>query len=79
MKNYPTILEIVLAQAPNLPVSKRIFLYRELTELCGLPDKAAEFRQLATDLEAAESKHQDLALGWYVPTPGPAENGKAAK
>jgi hypothetical protein len=59
-----TILALCMEAAPSLPVTKRILVYTALADMCADAQRAAEFRRIVGDLEAAEARHQHLALTW---------------
>ena len=58
--------------AQSLPVPRRAKLYRGLAEFCGSHEQAAEFNQLAGDLEAADRRSREFAFKFNNPQPGEA-------
>jgi hypothetical protein len=59
---FPVLIRTALEAAPGLPVSRRIFLYRELAEIFGTAEDSQSFLRLADSLESAEAAHTQLAL-----------------
>lgn len=48
------IIEEARSREDQLPVARRVSLYRGLAELCGEPHEAARFNVLANELEEAD-------------------------
>lgn len=48
------IIEEARSREDQLPVARRVSLYRGLAELCGEPHEAARFNVLADELEQAD-------------------------
>jgi hypothetical protein len=53
-ESFKEVMRRWLDQAPALPVSRRIKLYRGLAEFCGDPKDRQSFLQIASELEGAE-------------------------
>lgn len=61
-KGAKAVVEFCLDHAPEAPVAKQISLYRGLAEICGNPDQAAQFCELADDLEDADHRCREFAF-----------------
>lgn len=56
--------EFVLSRSHDLPVAKRISLYRAMGEMIGDESDARQFIAIADDLASAELKVRQLALNF---------------
>lgn len=54
------VLDFCLEQAEQVPVARRISLYRGLAEICGDMQEQRQFKKLAAALEAAEHQHREF-------------------
>lgn len=61
-KELETVLKFCLKHAQSAPVAERVSLYRGLAEFCGDKKQAAEFCNLAHDLEQAELRCREFAF-----------------
>jgi hypothetical protein len=67
-KGLETVVGFCLEQAELAPLKKRASLYRGLAEICGSPQKAAEFCTLAEELEAAEKHSRRISFDFFEET-----------
>lgn len=59
---WTELCEAVLTYAETQPIEKRIRLMRILADYAGDPDRTAEMRQHAAELEAAHYRCRELRL-----------------
>ncbi len=59
---FPVLIATALQAAPELPLRRRVFLYRELAEIFGTAEEGKRFLWLAEDLEKSEANHTELAM-----------------
>jgi hypothetical protein len=57
-------MEFCLENAEQVPVSRRISLYRGLAEICGDLQEQKELRDMAADLEAAELRCREFRFNF---------------
>ena len=67
------IIEEALRRESDLPVSRRILLYRGLANLCGDVPTSAHFRTLARDLETTERRCREFRFELPTETPPSVE------
>ncbi len=70
-----TIIEEARSREDQLPVSRRVLLYRGLAELCGEPHEAARFNMLANELEQADLRCRQFQ---FATTPSADQTAKMA-
>lgn len=68
------IIEEARSREDQLPVARRVSLYRGLAELCGEPHEAARFRVLADELEQADLRCRQFQFA----TPSADQTAKMA-
>jgi hypothetical protein len=62
------VFEAVMETAARRPVRDRISLYRAAADFAGSSENAASFLALASNLEAVEKSHAELALQFAAAT-----------
>lgn len=66
---WEELCEAVLAYAEDKPVEKRVRLMRHIADYAGDPDKTANLRHHAAQLEAAHYACRELRLEFKKGTP----------